>query len=174
MKLTFLKKNFFSTKKGKEDVLKIGIPQYNAECRKIVMRYSKEWEATVKRMGRWIDFENDYKTLNPTFMESVWWVFKQLFEKNLVYRGFKVSILNFKFYFLFFIFIFHYFGQLLNFFLSKFRLCLIQQDVILLYQILRQIKITKMPQILLVFFFKISFSFFQKKKIKSCCFFPSY
>lgn len=55
-------------------------------------RYSKEWEKTVKRIGRWIDFENDYKTLDPTFMESVWWVFSELFNKGLVYRGFKVSI----------------------------------------------------------------------------------
>ena len=53
-------------------------------------RYSKEWEKTVKRIGRWIDFENDYKTLDPTFMESVWWVFKQLWDKEFVYRGFKV------------------------------------------------------------------------------------
>lgn len=53
-------------------------------------RYSQEWEKTVKRIGRWIDFKNDYKTLDITFMESVWWVFKQLFEKGLVYRGFKV------------------------------------------------------------------------------------
>ena len=74
----------------REDVLKIGIAEYNQRCRGIVMRFSKEWEATVKRMGRWIDFENDYKTMNPSFMESVWWVFGQLFEKNLVYRGYKV------------------------------------------------------------------------------------
>ena len=45
----------------------------------------------MKRIGRWIDFENDYKTLDPTYMESVWWVFKQLWEKGLVYRGFKVG-----------------------------------------------------------------------------------
>ena len=76
--------------KGQEDVLKLGIDKYNEECRSIVMRYAKEWEKTVVRMGRWIDFENDYKTLDPTFMESVWWVFKSLFEKGLVYRGFKV------------------------------------------------------------------------------------
>eukprot|EP00795_Rhopilema_esculentum_P000564 gene564-10252_t len=76
--------------KGPEDVMKMGIENYNAECRKIVMRYSEEWEFTVKRLGRWIDFENDYKTLYPWFMESVWWVFKQLFEKNMVYRGFRV------------------------------------------------------------------------------------
>lgn len=46
---------------SKEDVLKMGIPAYNAECRAIVMRYAHEWERTVERMGRWIDFENDYK-----------------------------------------------------------------------------------------------------------------
>lgn len=76
--------------KGPQDVLKMGVANYNNECRKIVMRYSTEWEQIITRLGRWIDFENDYKTLYPTFMESVWWVFKQLYEKNLVYRGFKV------------------------------------------------------------------------------------
>ena len=46
----------------------------------------------MKRIGRWIDFENDYKTLDPTYMESVWWVFRQLWDKGLVYRGFKVGL----------------------------------------------------------------------------------
>ncbi|KAL1492757.1 hypothetical protein ABEB36_010961 [Hypothenemus hampei] len=76
--------------KGPEDVLKIGIKKYNEECRKIVNRYSTEWEDTITRLGRWIDFKNDYKTLYPWFMESVWWVFKQLFQKGLVYKGNKV------------------------------------------------------------------------------------
>lgn len=76
--------------KTKEDVLKMGIDNYNEACRSIVMRYSQEWEKTVTRMGRWIDFKNDYKTLDPQFMESVWWVFKQLYEKNYVYQGLKV------------------------------------------------------------------------------------
>ncbi|KAL9554700.1 isoleucine--tRNA ligase [Mucor bainieri] len=75
---------------GKDDVMKMGIDKYNAECRAIVMRYAGEWRKTVERMARWIDFDNDYKTLNPTFMESVWWVFKQLFEKGQVYRGQRV------------------------------------------------------------------------------------
>lgn len=74
----------------KEDVMALGIDKYNAACREIVMRYSHEWETIVTRLGRWIDFEDDYKTLNLSFMETVWWVFKQLSEKNLVYRGFKV------------------------------------------------------------------------------------
>ena len=68
----------------------MGIAAYNEECRSIVMRYSKEWEKTVHRLGRWIDFDTGYKTLDPSFMESVWWVFRQLFDKGLVYRGFKV------------------------------------------------------------------------------------
>jgi isoleucyl-tRNA synthetase len=76
---------------GPEDVEKMGIDVYNAKCRSIVMKYSKEWESTITRMGRWIDFENDYKTLDPTFMESVWWVFKELYRKDQVYRGFRVS-----------------------------------------------------------------------------------
>uniref|UniRef100_A0A3Q3MEY7 isoleucine--tRNA ligase n=1 Tax=Mastacembelus armatus TaxID=205130 RepID=A0A3Q3MEY7_9TELE len=76
--------------KGPDDVAKMGIAEYNKQCRNIVMRYSQEWETSVKRMGRWIDFKNDYKTLYPWFMESVWWVFKQLYDKGLVYQGVKV------------------------------------------------------------------------------------
>lgn len=76
--------------KSKDDVIKYGIANYNRECRAIVMRYSKEWQTIVSRLGRWIDFENDYKTLDTSFMESIWWVFKQLFDKGLVYRGFRV------------------------------------------------------------------------------------
>lgn len=74
----------------KADVLKMGIPAYNAECRSIVSRYSSEWEATVRRMARWIDFKNDYKTMYPEFMESIWWVFKTLFEKGQIYRKYRV------------------------------------------------------------------------------------
>ncbi|KAJ3602511.1 hypothetical protein NHX12_030265 [Muraenolepis orangiensis] len=76
--------------KGPDDVAKMGIAEYNKQCRGIVMRYANEWEISVRRMGRWIDFENDYKTLYPWFMETVWWVFKQLYDKGLVYRGVKV------------------------------------------------------------------------------------
>lgn len=67
-----------------------GIAVYNAECRSIVMRYSSQWEETVERMGRWIDFKQDYKTMYPSFMESVWWAFKELWGKGLVYRAFRV------------------------------------------------------------------------------------
>jgi isoleucyl-tRNA synthetase len=71
--------------KHKNDVYKViifllinqmGIDKYNAECRSIVMRYSGEWRKIIGRTGRWIDFDNDYKTLDLKFMESVWWVFK--------------------------------------------------------------------------------------------------
>ncbi|XP_072027331.1 isoleucine--tRNA ligase, cytoplasmic-like [Amphiura filiformis] len=75
---------------GPDDVAKMGIQKYNDECRKIVMRYSNEWEFIVNRLGRWIDFKHDYKTLYPWFMETIWWVFKQLYDSGLVYRGFKV------------------------------------------------------------------------------------
>ena len=76
--------------KSREDVMRLGIKKYNEECRKIVMRCAADWESTVERMGRWIDFKNDYKTLDMTFMESVWWVFSEMHKKGLVYRDFKV------------------------------------------------------------------------------------
>ncbi|KAF3796934.1 Isoleucine--tRNA ligase cytoplasmic [Colletotrichum gloeosporioides] len=75
---------------GKAAVMKLGLKNYNAECRSIVMRYSEEWRHTIERLGRWIDFDNDYKTMDPTFMESEWWVFKQLFDKGAVYQGHRV------------------------------------------------------------------------------------
>ncbi|KAF3455800.1 hypothetical protein FNV43_RR00442 [Rhamnella rubrinervis] len=76
--------------KRREDVLKLGIDKYNEECRSIVTRYVEEWEKVITRTGRWIDFKNDYKTMDLKFMETVWWVFGQLYEKGLVYKGFKV------------------------------------------------------------------------------------
>jgi len=76
--------------KFRDQVLDMGIDKYNTTCRGIVTRYTKEWESTITRLGRWIDFENDYKTMDLPFMESVWWVFSQLWEKKMVYQGFKV------------------------------------------------------------------------------------
>ena len=73
-----------------KEVKKLGVKGYNDECRGIVQRYTSEWEKTITRIGRWVDFENDYKTMDPEFMESVWWVFKQLWDKNLIYQGTKV------------------------------------------------------------------------------------
>ena len=67
-----------------------GISGYNAHCRSIVQRYAEQWQSTITRIGRWVDFDNDYKTMNAPFMESVWWVFKQLWDKDLIYRGTKI------------------------------------------------------------------------------------
>ena len=73
-----------------EAVEKLGVKGYNDQCRGIVQRYTSEWQKTINRIGRWVDFDNDYKTMDPWYMESVWWVVKQLWEKDLIYRGEKV------------------------------------------------------------------------------------
>jgi len=75
---------------GKSDIERFGVARFHAECRKIVLRYTQEWEKTVRRMGRWVDFRNDYRTMDLPFMETVWWAFKQLWDKGLVYEGHKV------------------------------------------------------------------------------------
>jgi isoleucyl-tRNA synthetase len=76
---------------GKAEIERLGVPKFNAACRAGVLRFTAEWEAIVKRMGRWVDFENDYKTMDTTFMESVWWVFRQLWDKGLIYEGYRVQ-----------------------------------------------------------------------------------
>jgi isoleucyl-tRNA synthetase len=75
---------------GKDDVERIGMAAFNEACRSTVLRYTQEWERIVTRIGRWVDFQNDYKTMDPSFMESVWWAFKQLWEAGLIYRDYKV------------------------------------------------------------------------------------
>ena len=75
---------------GKSQIEEYGIAEFNEKCRSIVLRYTQEWEQIVTRMGRWVDFEHDYKTMDPDFMESIWWVFKTLFEKGLVYEGYNI------------------------------------------------------------------------------------
>ncbi len=75
---------------GKTDIETMGVGVFNERCRSIVLRYTKEWRETVTRMGRWVDFDRDYKTMDPTYMESIWWVFKSLWEKGLVYEGQKI------------------------------------------------------------------------------------
>ncbi|MGZ3669284.1 MAG: isoleucine--tRNA ligase [Bdellovibrionota bacterium] len=67
-----------------------GVDKFNEACRGIVMEFAGEWRDTVERMGRWVDLDNDYKTMNPEFMESVWWVFAELWKKKLIYQGKKV------------------------------------------------------------------------------------
>ncbi|KAH0789139.1 isoleucine--tRNA ligase, cytoplasmic [Histomonas meleagridis] len=74
----------------RRQIEEMGIDVYNEKCRSIVLRYQAEWERIIGRTGRWIDFKNCYKTMDPSFMESEWWVFKQLWDKDLVYRGVKV------------------------------------------------------------------------------------
>jgi isoleucyl-tRNA synthetase len=75
---------------GKADIITMGIDKFNAACRESVLRYTSEWQDYVSRQARWVDFDNDYKTLNLDYMESVMWAFKQLHDKGLVYQGFKV------------------------------------------------------------------------------------
>ena len=75
---------------AKQAVETLGIKAYNDECRSIVQRYTSEWRTTVSRLGRWVDFDNDYRTMEPWYMESVWWVFKELWKKDLIFQGVKV------------------------------------------------------------------------------------
>ena len=74
----------------KAQIEAMGIEKFNEACRDSVLRYSNEWRAYVTRQARWVDFDNDYKTLDPSFMESVIWVFKQLWDKGLAYQGVRV------------------------------------------------------------------------------------
>jgi isoleucyl-tRNA synthetase len=74
----------------KAQIEEMGIEKFNAACRASVLKYTGEWRAYVTRQARWVDFDNDYKTLDPTFMESVLWAFKQLWDKGLAYEGNRV------------------------------------------------------------------------------------
>jgi isoleucyl-tRNA synthetase len=74
----------------KAEIEQMGIEAFNAKARESVLVYTKEWEDYVTRQARWVDFENDYKTLDITFMESVLWAFKTLHEKGLAYEGYRV------------------------------------------------------------------------------------
>lgn len=76
--------------KGPRDVVEFGVERFNEACRASVLKYEKEWRYVTARLGRWVDFDNDYKTMDPEFMESVWWVFKTLWEKGLIYSGKRV------------------------------------------------------------------------------------
>lgn len=74
----------------KSQIDAMGIAAFNEACRESVLRYTDEWRAYVTRQARWVDFEHDYKTLDPTFMESVLWAFKQLWDSDLAYEGYRV------------------------------------------------------------------------------------
>ena len=75
---------------GRNEITQYGIDKFNAHCEESVLRFTGEWEKTVIRQARWVDFENDYKTMDPSYMESVMWAFKQLWEKDLIYEAFRV------------------------------------------------------------------------------------
>ncbi|MBR6193124.1 MAG: isoleucine--tRNA ligase [Treponema sp.] len=72
---------------SKHEIEHYGIDKFNEACQASVLRYTAEWRKTITRMGRWVDFDNDYKTMNPEFMESIWWVAKSLWDKGLIYEG---------------------------------------------------------------------------------------
>lgn len=74
----------------KSQIEQMGIAAFNAAAKKSVLTYTKEWEEYVTRQARWVDFENDYKTLDVTFMESVVWAFSELYRKGLAYEGYRV------------------------------------------------------------------------------------
>ncbi len=75
---------------GRVAILEHGIESFNNYCRSSVMRYTGEWEQTVERQARWVDFDNDYKTMDLSYMESVMWAFKELFDKGLIYEAYRV------------------------------------------------------------------------------------
>ncbi|MCI5523047.1 MAG: isoleucine--tRNA ligase [Spirochaetia bacterium] len=72
---------------SKHEIEQYGIDKFNEKCKASVLRYTAEWRKTITRMGRWVDFDNDYKTMNPDYMESIWWVAKSLWDKGLIYEG---------------------------------------------------------------------------------------
>ena len=75
--------------KSKKEIDDMGVKAFNDLCRKSVLRYTKEWRTVVERMGRWVDMDWDYRTMDADYMESIWWVFKSLAEKKLIYEGHK-------------------------------------------------------------------------------------
>lgn len=74
---------------GKKDIEKMGVAKFNKACRQSVFRYTEEWEKLLKRIARWVDFEHSYATLENEYMESIWWVFKEIWKKGMVYQGYK-------------------------------------------------------------------------------------
>ena len=75
---------------GRQAITDFGIDKFNEYCRSSVLQYTSDWERYVTRQARWVDFEDDYKTLDTPYMESVIWAFKTLYEKGLIYEGFRV------------------------------------------------------------------------------------
>ncbi len=81
---------------GRAGVKEYGVRKFNEHCRLSVMRYADQWREYVNSQGRWVDFDNDYKTMSPEYMESVLWAFKALYDKGLVYHGARVMPYSWK------------------------------------------------------------------------------
>ncbi|QQG52646.1 MAG: isoleucine--tRNA ligase [Candidatus Falkowbacteria bacterium] len=75
--------------KQKKDIEELGVGKFNDICRSKVMTYAGEWEKVINRLGRWVDMKNSYRTMDLNFMESVWWVFKELWDKDLIYQDYR-------------------------------------------------------------------------------------
>jgi isoleucyl-tRNA synthetase len=75
---------------SKSDIERYGVEKFNEACRVSVLRYVKEWRHYISRLGRWVDFDNDYKTMDADYMETIWWVMKSLWEKGLLYEGYYI------------------------------------------------------------------------------------
>lgn len=74
---------------NKQAIEDMGVDRFNAECRGSVLRYADEWKEFIPRIGRWVDMENDYKTMDWKYTESIWWVFSEIYKKGLVYESYK-------------------------------------------------------------------------------------
>jgi isoleucyl-tRNA synthetase len=81
---------------GSAQILERGVAEFNAQCRSMVLTYVGEWRKIVTRMGRWVDFDNDYKTMDPGFMESVWWVVKELWTHDRIYKSYRIMPYSWK------------------------------------------------------------------------------
>lgn len=75
---------------GPTAIKEYGVANFNDDCRSIVLRFTSQWKKTITRMGRWVDFDNGYRTMDKDYMESIWWVFKSLYEKGLIYEGYNI------------------------------------------------------------------------------------
>lgn len=78
--------------KSRKDILEYGIDKFNDACRASVLRYDQEWRKYIHRLGRWVDIDNSYKTMDDNYIESVWSAFAELYKKGLVYKDFRVSL----------------------------------------------------------------------------------
>ncbi len=81
---------------GAPAIVEAGVGVFNEQCRSMVTKYVEEWEKTVTRMGRWVDFQNDYKTMDKDYMESIWWVFSELWKQGRIYKAHRIMPYSWK------------------------------------------------------------------------------